>query len=223
MANITETSTFDANVYLIATTDPVVGGADGVSNLQAKALANRTRYLKNMMEAAIPRFAYVGIGPGFDVSFPPAIGTPPARNYVKIPFNAVVSDDAAMWSEISHRFIAPTDGLMQIAAMTHGQVVNYLTYNMPAPWHPYLTARKNGVQALSGMFGTTTIAGHGATSVMSGFIPVDAGDYVEIYLSVEGSNETVEEWNINGGWAQALLLTSLAPSLNPGSTLTPYP
>ena len=47
MANIAEVSNFDANVYEIATTDPVEGGTGGISNAQAVALANRTLWLKN--------------------------------------------------------------------------------------------------------------------------------------------------------------------------------
>lgn len=45
MANISETSTWEANIYQIETTDPVEGGAGGISNAQAQALANRTKYL----------------------------------------------------------------------------------------------------------------------------------------------------------------------------------
>ncbi len=51
MAYITETPTFDANVHLLATTDQVLGGALGVSNAQAQALANRSQYLKEHVDA----------------------------------------------------------------------------------------------------------------------------------------------------------------------------
>lgn len=51
MANITETPTYDAGVYLIELSDPVVGGVDGISNKQAKSLANRTAYLKAQTDA----------------------------------------------------------------------------------------------------------------------------------------------------------------------------
>jgi hypothetical protein len=51
-ANLTETAAWEAGVYCIQTTDPVVGGDDGISNLQAKQLANRTSYLKGQVEAA---------------------------------------------------------------------------------------------------------------------------------------------------------------------------
>lgn len=51
MANLPEISNFDAGVYQIETGDPVLGGVDGISNLQAKALANRTKYLKDHVDA----------------------------------------------------------------------------------------------------------------------------------------------------------------------------
>lgn len=47
MANLPETSNFDAGVYQLETTDPVVGGPSGVSNTPLKNLANRTLWLKN--------------------------------------------------------------------------------------------------------------------------------------------------------------------------------
>jgi hypothetical protein len=46
MANLTEITQFDTSVYQIETTDPVLGGANGIANVQAKQLANRTQYLK---------------------------------------------------------------------------------------------------------------------------------------------------------------------------------
>lgn len=45
MANVTETSTWESGIYQLETTDPVEGGALGVSNLQAKQLGNRTKWL----------------------------------------------------------------------------------------------------------------------------------------------------------------------------------
>lgn len=45
MANVTETSDFEAGIYQLETTDPVEGGSLGIANAQAKGLANRTRWL----------------------------------------------------------------------------------------------------------------------------------------------------------------------------------
>lgn len=41
-----------AGIYQLETNDPVMGGAEGIDNLQAKQLAKRTAYLKAQVEAA---------------------------------------------------------------------------------------------------------------------------------------------------------------------------
>lgn len=53
MGNLTESNSFDTNVYEIATTDSVIGGPGGISNLQAQALANRTNWLKLRYERGL--------------------------------------------------------------------------------------------------------------------------------------------------------------------------
>lgn len=50
MANLPETAQWEAGVYQLETTDPVEGGPDGIDNQQAKQLANRTAYLKQLIE-----------------------------------------------------------------------------------------------------------------------------------------------------------------------------
>jgi hypothetical protein len=45
MANLQETSTWETGIYQLETTDPVEAGENGIDNLQAKQLANRTLYL----------------------------------------------------------------------------------------------------------------------------------------------------------------------------------
>lgn len=51
MSYLAETSTWEPGVYQLETTDPVIGGPDGVSNTPAKQLANRTKYLKDRVDA----------------------------------------------------------------------------------------------------------------------------------------------------------------------------
>jgi len=51
MANLEEISQWEAGVYQIETTDPVVGGPNGTSNVQGKQLGNRTKYLKDQLDA----------------------------------------------------------------------------------------------------------------------------------------------------------------------------
>lgn len=46
MANLPETDAYPGGIYQIEVTDPVVGGLDGISNVQARQLASRTHWLK---------------------------------------------------------------------------------------------------------------------------------------------------------------------------------
>ncbi len=50
MANVTESSVYEEGIYQIETTDPVLGGENGIANVQAKQLANRTTYLKQFAD-----------------------------------------------------------------------------------------------------------------------------------------------------------------------------
>ncbi len=50
MANVKEDKIWEEGIYQLEVTDPVVGGIDGISNKQAKQLANRTSYLKEQIE-----------------------------------------------------------------------------------------------------------------------------------------------------------------------------
>lgn len=47
MANQPETSTWEAGIYQLETTDPVEGGVGGVSNEPLRQLGNRTKFLKD--------------------------------------------------------------------------------------------------------------------------------------------------------------------------------
>jgi hypothetical protein len=62
MANLPESDSFDAGVYQLETTDPALGGANGVMNTPAKALVNRTRYLYNRLQEIL------GISKGYVVA-----------------------------------------------------------------------------------------------------------------------------------------------------------
>lgn len=55
MANVKEENKWEEGVYQIEVTDPVVGGVDGISNKQAKQLANRTKYLKTQVESLLSK------------------------------------------------------------------------------------------------------------------------------------------------------------------------
>lgn len=51
MADLPEEATYEAGIYQLELTDPVEAGPDGIDNLQAKQLANRTKYLKAQLDS----------------------------------------------------------------------------------------------------------------------------------------------------------------------------
>lgn len=57
MANLPESATFEPSIYQLEETDPVQGGPEGIDNLQAKQLANRTSWLKEEVEKRAPNIS----------------------------------------------------------------------------------------------------------------------------------------------------------------------
>lgn len=53
MAHLPERPDFEEGIYQIELTDPVVGGVEGISNRQARQLANRTQWLRQIIEQLI--------------------------------------------------------------------------------------------------------------------------------------------------------------------------
>ena len=50
MANLTLTRQWVENIYQLETSDPVMGGPDGIDNRQAKELGARTNWLKDQVD-----------------------------------------------------------------------------------------------------------------------------------------------------------------------------
>ena len=53
MANLKESNIWESGIYQWETSDPVLGGADGIDNVPTRQLANRTLWLKNQVAAAV--------------------------------------------------------------------------------------------------------------------------------------------------------------------------
>lgn len=51
MADLPESNEWTTGIYQLETSDPVLGGPEGIDNLQAKQLANRTLWLKDKTES----------------------------------------------------------------------------------------------------------------------------------------------------------------------------
>lgn len=76
MADLTESNVYEAGIYQLELTDPVIGGPDGISNRQAVQLANRTAWLKSAMRSGEMSIATAGgTANAITASFTPAIST----------------------------------------------------------------------------------------------------------------------------------------------------
>ena len=53
MANLVETSSWESGIYQFETSDPVMGGPNGIDNRPTRELANRTLWLKNELAKAV--------------------------------------------------------------------------------------------------------------------------------------------------------------------------
>ena len=60
MADLPEKDEWTPGIYQLETSDPVLGGPDGIDNLQGKQLANRTRYLFGQLEKIFSGATKVG-------------------------------------------------------------------------------------------------------------------------------------------------------------------
>ncbi|EKT4469984.1 hypothetical protein QEM11_000791 [Pseudomonas putida] len=60
MADLPENIDWTPGVYQLETSDPVLGGPDGIDNLQAKQLANRTRWLKDQLDKIVSGATSIG-------------------------------------------------------------------------------------------------------------------------------------------------------------------
>jgi len=60
MANLLENPLWEAGIYQLEESDPVMGGEEGIDNLQAKQLANRTGWLKQKHEEEAAKTATHG-------------------------------------------------------------------------------------------------------------------------------------------------------------------
>ena len=62
MANVKENATWENGIYQLETTDPVLGGENGIDNLQARQLGNRTQWLKTEIARAVADIGNLGSG-----------------------------------------------------------------------------------------------------------------------------------------------------------------
>jgi hypothetical protein len=92
MANLPEESVWTDGIYQLEEGDPVRGGPEGVSNVQAKQLGDRTRYLKALTEELAVR------GRSLSSSFGVNAGSSVSKCFSQI--NGVLTDGVKLYSSL---------------------------------------------------------------------------------------------------------------------------
>ncbi|MFJ5239550.1 gp53-like domain-containing protein [Pseudomonas neuropathica] len=60
MADLPEVNEWPEGIYQLETSDPVLGGPEGIDNLQGKQLANRTKWLRDQIEKIVQGVTSIG-------------------------------------------------------------------------------------------------------------------------------------------------------------------
>lgn len=71
MADLPEVNEWPEGIYQLETSDPVLGGPEGIDNLQAKQLANRTKWLKDQLAKIVD--GVIAIGKAAQLATPRAL------------------------------------------------------------------------------------------------------------------------------------------------------
>lgn len=146
MANLVEIEQWDAGIYQLETTDPVIGGPDGIDNLQAKQLANRTKYLKAILELLLA-----------GTTVPPGIAT---ENYVQGLLNLLDAKQSVKIATTANIALAGTQTIDGVALQVADRV---LVKNQNAP-------AENGLYVVSGSGWTRAGDADASTEVTPGLM-----------------------------------------------------
>lgn len=133
MANLRETAAWESGIYQLETTDPVVGGVDGISNKQAIQLANRTSYLKGEVET-LKSDANAKLASKRDVSdsyskTQTAALLAPKLDTVAAEATYMKKTDASSFLQTTQRAL-----ISEYAHITHGQELPDGDYSSPDFW-----------------------------------------------------------------------------------------
>jgi len=162
VADLVEEEKWEPGVYQLEETDPVVGGENGVDNLQAKQLGNRTQYLlgklKQAISATLPVKVTGNVHDGFSISINSASSS--AAGVVKL------SDSI---SSTSSSTAASSAAVKKAYDNSSGLVGNVITWLLDSPPDKYIelngaTLSRTAYSELFAVIGTKYGAGDGVTT-----------------------------------------------------------
>jgi len=115
MANLPENPTWEPGIYQLETTDPVVGGppnqalGQGISNIPAQQLANRTKWLNDQITALQTAVGSAASQADIDAAINALIGGAPAALDTLNELAAALADDANYATNITNALAGKVD------------------------------------------------------------------------------------------------------------------
>jgi len=181
MANLSESATWTPGVYQLEETDVVQGGPDGIDNEQAKALANRTTYLKQEVELRAP------------LESPLLAGTPQAPTPASGNDSTQLATTAFVANAIAAILNAPPgtlDTLNELAAAL-GDDPNFATTVLTE-----ITNVANSLATHAGLASTETQAGHiklaTLEAVLAGLETQTAVSPATLFAALQGISQSTD-------------------------------
>lgn len=193
MANVQESPLWDAGIYQLETTDPVMGGPNGIDNLQATQLANRTLYLKQKLEEGLNAIDVLLLDKSDSQTITAAV-------FNEINFNSILSDPAgivpagttesAIWSVPAGYTHARVSGSCTIDPPDGADLLFSVSLSIAGLSTPSLLTGQGGNAA------TMSAGEYVAGNFISPFIPVQEGDTVGmvVYAQQEAVSVASQCW-----------------------------
>ncbi len=195
MANLSESATWTPGVYQLEETDVVQGGPDGIDNEQAKALANRTLYLKQEVERRAP------------LESPTLTGTPQAPTPASGNDSTQLATTAFVANAIAAILNAPPgtlDTLNELAAAL-GDDPNFATTVLTE-----IANVANSLATHSGLASTETQAGHikiaTQAAVLAGLETQTAVSPATLLAALQGLSQSAEYFHAQMSANVALII-----------------
>ena len=183
MANLKETAYWEEGIYQWETTDPVLGGENGIDNKPTRQLANRTVWLKQELEAAqqIQRSRLITAGAGLTGG-----GNLSADRSIALATPSTLSGNTANWA--GNGTVGHTHELAQATATLAGVVKLMNTLNSTATDAALSAAQgkalNDAIAAINAL-----LVGYTANSFCpSGMVMIFAGDFAPVgWLKANGA------------------------------------
>lgn len=194
MANLKESAAWESGIYQLETTDPVVGGVDGISNKQAIQLANRTRYLKGEIES-LKSNSNAQLVSKRDISDSYSKGEINALLAPKL--DAVVAEAAYMKKTDASSFLQTTQGrlISEYAHVTHSQILPDGDYSSSDFW----LSVKPGIYYAVREKGRNKPVAYGLVEIISnGEVSVTWSYFGEVWKWYQGFDKS------NSGWKKVV-------------------